>query len=475
MGSLYDLYSRNGLDEEGAANTRAIIAVQLADIKVALSLRKGKGKDTDPAPPDELALEQHRDYLLQTAQMLADAMLAHSLETALDTDARMVAQAMRDEEMARMDRELALRLSGEAPIPQENATNIGLEDINQQVTELLRYAEAYSANYTPGANPTLPMGYATSSGTSSDISSGPPSDSPSLNSSTSSLVREGRCCVCFETRYCVSAPCGDTYCHVCLGAIFQNATVDEELFPPRCHKQEIPLFLVQPFMSKEDITRFKQKREEFKTRNRTYCHNTDCGRFIPTAYIDEESDCALCGSCGKMTCVNCKKTYHGIADCPEDKDLTATLQLAAQEGWQRCRECHRLVMKAFGCQRITCKCGYEFCYQCGARWGHCTACGDWDARALDRRAEELALRSNGQTPIVPAKLAGLTKQMRQELRERHECIHDGEWSKTTGWNSIRGSAIQLRCEMCTKIYDEYLWVCQGCKLLACNKCKRNRV
>jgi hypothetical protein len=347
MASIYDLYSRDGFDEEGAANTRAIIAVQLADIKLALSQSKGKAKYTDPAPPDELALEQYRDYLHQTAQMLADAVLAHSLETALDTDARVVAQAMGDEEMARTDREMALRLSGEAPMQQENATNMDLEDINQQVAELLRYAQAYSANYTPGAN--LPMGYATSSGTSS----GPPSGSSSLNSSTSSLVREGRCCVCFETRYCVSAPCGDTYCHICLGAIFQNATVDEELFPPRCHKQEIPLFLVQPFMSKEDITKFKQKREEFKTRNRTYCHNTDCGRFIPTAYIDEESDCALCASCGKMTCVNCKKTYHGVADCPEDKELAATLQLAAQEGWQRCQKCHRLVAKAYGCQRIT--------------------------------------------------------------------------------------------------------------------------
>lgn len=37
----------------------------------------------------------------------------------------------------------------------------------------------------------------------------------------------------------------------------------------------------------------------------------------------------------------------------------------------KCKSCMRLVEKSKGCNHMTCKCGFEFCYICGQAWrGH---------------------------------------------------------------------------------------------------------
>lgn len=49
-----------------------------------------------------------------------------------------------------------------------------------------------------------------------------------------------------------------------------------------------------------------------------------------------------------------------------------TDELAEQEGWKRCYGCHAYVEHGEACQHMTCRCGAEFCYVCGARWRTCT-------------------------------------------------------------------------------------------------------
>ncbi|KAI4842474.1 hypothetical protein E4T44_03791 [Aureobasidium sp. EXF-8845] len=53
--------------------------------------------------------------------------------------------------------------------------------------------------------------------------------------------------------------------------------------------------------------------------------------------------------------------------------IVSLLELAATEGWQRCynTKCHRVVALTIGCNHITCVCGAQFCYVCGARWRTC--------------------------------------------------------------------------------------------------------
>ncbi|KAF8250894.1 hypothetical protein K440DRAFT_616536 [Wilcoxina mikolae CBS 423.85] len=430
------------LEDLDSADMQAIIAVQLSDLDDALAqtTRKGKAKAGDSAAtPGEAALRQYRDYLTSIASILADAKLAHSIDHALEADAAILAKHLVEEETARRDREWAIRLS--------RGQGGDMGDIPVPVSEVPR---------VPGADPRLGTGYATSSGTRRGGVGG-------AGKATTSLVQEMKCCSCIETRFCVTAPCGDAYCHVCIRTVFRNACNDEECFPPRCHRQEIPLYLAHPFLSKEEIALFKAKKEEFTTVNRTYCYNPTCLAFIPGKNCEE--DCALCGKCAQMTCVSCKKKWHGKTDCPTDSNLTATLELAVRKGWQRCRGCHALVERLFGCQHIVCKCGSEFCYRCGLKWKTCK-CSDWDTRALDRRAEQLAIREVGDA-VPPSRIARRTSEIRREILERHACEHDGRWE-----NSRTGGH---QCEMCYHTLPNYIWVCVGCRIQVCTRCRMNRI
>jgi hypothetical protein len=228
------------LDE---ADRQAIIAVQLADIEEALALsnRKGKAKEGASISPADHALQHYRDHLSNAATILADAKLAASIDQALNADAEVLGQAFQEEEQALRDRELALSLAEEEDeiVPE---TRFNPEIIYESIGRAL-------VPHTPGANPRLPMGYATGSGTSH-------------NGSSTSLVRELECCSCLEFRYCVTAPCGDGYCHRCLTQVFTKACTDEELFPPRCCREEIPLHLAAPFLKANEIALFKAKNEE---------------------------------------------------------------------------------------------------------------------------------------------------------------------------------------------------------------------
>lgn len=50
----------------------------------------------------------------------------------------------------------------------------------------------------------------------------------------------------------------------------------------------------------------------------------------------------------------------------------ATRQLANEQGWQSRQRCNQIVDLIPGsCNRMTCRCGHEFCYVCGERWRTC--------------------------------------------------------------------------------------------------------
>lgn len=61
-------------------------------------------------------------------------------------------------------------------------------------------------------------------------------------------------------------------------------------------------------------------------------------------------------------------------DCEEEMT-----NLIRAQGWQRCPQCGVCVERLSGCRHMVCRCGCEFCYDCGTRWvrgrytcpGHC--------------------------------------------------------------------------------------------------------
>ena len=52
----------------------------------------------------------------------------------------------------------------------------------------------------------------------------------------------------------------------------------------------------------------------------------------------------------------------------EDKQLE---EWAKQVGAKQCVRCQFWVQKNDGCDHMTCRCGYEFCYICGGEYRKC--------------------------------------------------------------------------------------------------------
>ncbi|KAI4716588.1 hypothetical protein E4T48_07217 [Aureobasidium sp. EXF-10727] len=167
------------------------------------------------------------------------------------------------------------------------------------------------------------------------------------------------------------APCDHHfYCFECLANFFEYTIGDESLYPPKCCDREIVFDNVRMLLDDKLVARYAGKKIEYDTEpaKRTYCCGTNCGSFVPDA-MDEV---ATCHDCGKRTCTICKEAAHR-GDCPKDEDTQSLLELAENEGWQRCynTRCHRVVALTIGCNHITCVCGAQFCYVCGARWKTC--------------------------------------------------------------------------------------------------------
>ncbi|KAJ6188316.1 hypothetical protein N7519_003224 [Penicillium mononematosum] len=243
------------------------------------------------------------------------------------------------------------------------------------------------------------------------------------------VLRE--CIACSESRPesdTVQNSCSHVYCQGCVIRLLQNSLADESLFPPRCCRQPLPLEGARGIINDELWARFEEKTIEHGDRHRTYCSDPACSRYILPAYV--HGTIATCRVCNRQTCTLCKKTNHQ-GQCVDDR--AEVLELARAEGWQRCSNCNHLVELRSGCNHITCRCRYEFCYVCSARWKQCE-CAHWDEARLQERAELIAGRNQ------PAPAPQAVEQAAQFLVAQHECDHDVVWKKL---------AVAAACEECS--------------------------
>ncbi|OAR05732.1 hypothetical protein LLEC1_03458 [Akanthomyces lecanii] len=288
-----------------------------------------------------------------------------------------------------------------------------------------------------------------------------PSGSNATTSATPADSDENLVCVaCDElqnNKTAARAPCGHIYCPDCLACLFGAATTDESLFPPRCCKQPIPLDGTRKWLPDELIAEFEKKTLEFTTANRTYCSNMSCSTFIPSNDID--SDRAYCQACEVWTCTICKSAEHdGL--CPDDPTKADILAMAQENGWQQCYGCMRLVEINTGCNHMRCLCGTEFCYSCGKQW-HTCKCELWSEDRLIQRADQLVERGM----FGGNNNANAAAQAQRHIRRTHECVH-GNWKFRSGG---------AQCEECRDWLPSFIFECRACNILACKRCRHNRL
>ncbi|TVY18919.1 ATP-dependent RNA helicase DEAH11-like protein [Lachnellula arida] len=225
------------------------------------------------------------------------------------------------------------------------------------------------------------------------------------------VIPKSPCVVCediFENPVMATLPCDHKFCRNCLQELFQRSQIDETLFPPRCC-ESIPPEQVREFLTPELIAMHEEKKVEFETADRTYCSNLQCHRFLRPEYITR--DLGTCPTCNEITCTKCKTTAHEGGDCPRDEATEALLSHGREQGWRRCFSCRSLVEITFGCNHIECRCGSEFCYQCGLVWRTCR-CPLWnDAHQLllrrPRRLNEAVVVAPQPPPVAVIRQAAV--------------------------------------------------------------------
>ncbi|KIW21806.1 uncharacterized protein PV07_12768 [Cladophialophora immunda] len=430
----------DNLDDDSAD---LILQLQLHDLEEFKQSRTGKQREGSGSDA-EIAAGLLEETLGDLRTFLADRRMTKSIARAVQADGIILTQSALEEEAAHEDHALAHRLNGTNIDSEVKVHSESIDD-----TTLSKLAGLYVSE-------------ALGRGTDEEPET---STWAAMRRDTRDGNPDRHCDACREPKKyfdVVAAPCNHEYCRDCLRDLFGASLTDESLFPPRCCRQNIPLDAVSIFLTSELKQEFQQKKVEFSTPNRTYCSRPQCSFFISAENIVDEI--ANCPSCAARTCTICKSESHEGQDCPRDTALQATMNLARDNGWQRCYSCRRLVELDIGCNHITCRCGHQFCYICGARWKTCT-CLQWNEDRLLARANQVVQRDVPQLPANNPDRIGRVQEAARILRDRHNCAHQT-------WRYIPGPH---QCEECYFHLPKYIFECRQCRILACNRCRRNRL
>lgn len=211
-------------------------------------------------------------------------------------------------------------------------------------------------------------------------------------------------------------------------------------------KSEVKMDCCAKFLDPKLVEVMIQRKKEgsINVSDKVYCPYPKCSELMAKAEVfeytkqffvgTEQSPARKCMKCGLFFCMQCKVPWHYKDTC-EDFSKSKRYQnagdgmlksLAQSKRWRQCIRCNNMVELAFGCYHITCRyfayygyyntnpwikkgetmfghlftiadlmffycvacrCGYEFCYTCGAEWKNkkaTCACPIWNERNIIR-------------------------------------------------------------------------------------------
>ncbi|KPM42271.1 hypothetical protein AK830_g4263 [Neonectria ditissima] len=308
-----------------------VLQLQLHDLQFLL---RGKYREGE-APDSELALETYKLELETSACCISDRKMCRSMAQAVELDEHIISALAEAELQATHDRYQALNLDSPDAVQIKSAPEEAMLD-----DEFL--SRLKTLNGEDEAPPTI----AESSGMASKRQYTSTTKIPSQSQYRNCLA----CSASVLFLELARCPCKHEYCRECIIELFSASTRDESLFPPRCCKQPIPLPSVQELLYPKLVEEFQAKELEYGTPNRMYCHRSICSAFVPPQSI--EGDTATCVQCQSRTCVKCKDESHD-EDCSENLITKEFLATAAENGWQQCISCHRMVELITGCNHIS--------------------------------------------------------------------------------------------------------------------------
>ncbi|XP_076961118.1 E3 ubiquitin-protein ligase RSL1-like [Bidens hawaiensis] len=207
-----------------------------------------------------------------------------------------------------------------------------------------------------------------------------------------------QCIICFDSIYSgqmfLVNKCLHRYCFSCMRKHVEAKLLQGKL--PECPhencKTELEIESCKQFLTSElnDIMCLRVKEASIPPTDKVYCPFSNCSFLMSKTELQEymvytpgsSSTAAMgpgmrkCVKCDRRFCINCKVPWHDDYTCerymkcfPHRSVNEAKLKaLATRNRWRACTKCKNLVELSEGCYHISCRCGYEFCYTCGAEW-----------------------------------------------------------------------------------------------------------
>ncbi|KAG8385129.1 hypothetical protein BUALT_Bualt03G0009700 [Buddleja alternifolia] len=223
------------------------------------------------------------------------------------------------------------------------------------------------------------------------------------------------CSICCEEKLSsmmLTIKCSHKFCSQCMKTYVEGKLQSTQV-PIRCPQlkckycisaSECRLFL--PVTSYESLE-IALLEANILNSDKIYCPYANCSVLLDpheclstraSSSSQSDNSCVECPVCQRFICVDCGVPWHSSMTCEEYQNLPLeerdasdlTLhRLAQNKRWKRCQQCRWMIELDHGCYHMTCRCGHEFCYSCGAEYRdnqQTCQCAFWD----EDYSEELA-------------------------------------------------------------------------------------
>lgn len=206
----------------------------------------------------------------------------------------------------------------------------------------------------------------------------------------SSHIELENCVICLDDKpmdlFFSIEGCKHRYCFSCMKQHMEVKLLQGMV--PKCPHEgcefELKIESCEIFMTPKLIEMMKQRLKEasIPVTDKIYCPYPKCSALMSKTELlrlprfGHESGARTCCKCHGEFCMNCRVPWHKNMSCAEYKrrnpiplvEESKLKNLAARNLWRQCIKCKHMIELATGCYHMTCRCGYEFCYTCGAEW-----------------------------------------------------------------------------------------------------------
>ena len=176
--------------------------------------------------------------------------------------------------------------------------------------------------------------------------------------------------------------CQHCFHKTCLNPYLESE-ISQKKFPIKC-----PMEYCKAEIQNEDLMENLEKEAlekywEFTLKNYVELHGDELS-WCPTAdcnyafIFDKEIYLLHCPKCMKSYCLNCRVEEHKGMSCKEyqinskvDHNDVMFYDFVKGHKFKKCTQCQFWVEKNEGCDHMTCRCGYQFCYICGGKYMAC--------------------------------------------------------------------------------------------------------